>query len=475
MTSGVAYEAMNQAGHYLPANMIIVLNDNEMSISRNVGGISLYLSRIRLSKAYTRMRSELEEGLKTIPGVGKRIFSVFSYLKKAITNAMVPGVLFEELGIKYIGPIDGHNIAQIDETLRGAKRLEGPVLIHVITQKGKGYGPAEARPDAYHGISPFDPKTGKVISGKGGRNFTEVFGEKMVEIGARDEDVIAITAAMKLGTGLSEFAEKYPERFIDVGIAEQLAVNLAAGLALGGKKPVVAVYSTFLQRALDQLCQEVCLQKLPVVFAVDRAGLVGNDGATHHGYFDISYLRMLPEMTVMAPKDGRELENMLDYALSLGTPAAVRFPRGRDEPVMPEKNDPIEIGRGQVLVDGEQVCLAALGRMVGLALRARDVLEDLGVSTSVVNARFAKPLDIDFWSEVTADYDLVVTLEENTRVGGFGDALFEALSDAGIDVSLVRIGLPDRFIDHGDTEMLLKEVGLTPEGVAEKISSLLEG
>lgn len=474
MTSGVAYEAMNQAGHQLKSNLIIILNDNEMSISQNVGGLAAYLSRLRIRPGYTHFKEELEDILKTMPGLGDGIIKVASQVKDTITHALVPGMMFEALGLKYVGPIDGHNVAEVEETVREAREIQGPVLIHAVTVKGKGYGPAERRPDEFHGVSSFDVISGDIPRKPGSRSYTDVFSDVMIELGRERPRLVAITAAMKLGTGLNAFSRRFPARFFDVGIAEQLGVNLAAGLAIGGLEPIVAIYSTFLQRALDQIAQEVCLHDLGVVFAVDRAGLVGQDGATHHGYFDVSYLRMLPNMTVMAPGTGAELAQMLRFGLDLGRPAAVRFPRGQAAEVEGAGIQPLESGKAEVVKEGSRLAIFALGDMLSHAVETAALMEAEGVSTAVINARFAKPIDEEQSVELSRGKDLVITMEDNTVAGGYGEALEDILSRRSAGTRVMVKGLPDRFIEHGTCSELFEITGLTPQGIASEALKELE-
>jgi 1-deoxy-D-xylulose-5-phosphate synthase len=473
MTSGVAYEAMNQAGHQLNSNLIIVLNDNEMSISKNVGGIAAYLSRLRIKPGYTHFKEELEEILRTMPGFGDGIIKVASQVKDTVTHALVPGMLFEALGLKYVGPIDGHDMAEVEETMREARGIEAPVLIHAVTVKGKGYEHAERRPDEFHGVSGFDWKTGQMTRKPGSRAYTDVFSDAMVELGRERPRLVAVTAAMKLGTGLEAFSRRYPARFFDVGIAEQLGVNLAAGLALGGLEPVVAIYSTFLQRAFDQISQEVCLQDLPVVFAVDRAGLVGQDGSTHHGYFDISYMRMLPNMTVMAPATGQELAAMLRLALDLGSPAAVRFPRGQAGEIEGVGAEELVPGRGELIRAGDDVVIFAIGDMVRHGLEAASMLEESGVSASVVNARFAKPVDEESIRAAAAGRKLAVTMEDNVGAGGYGNAVAGIIGASLPGLEVMVRSLPDSYVEHGPTELLLEQVGLSASSVSRAILEAL--
>lgn len=474
MTSGVAYEALNQAGHHPGTRLIVILNDNEMSISQNVGGIASYLSRLRIKPGYTHIKEEFEEVLKTMPGLGDGLFKLATQVKDSLTHALVPGMLFESFGLKYVGPIDGHDISAIEETIREARGIQVPVLIHAITQKGKGYDHSERMPEKFHGVSAFDSSTGQTITKAGEVAYTEKFSDVMLELGAEKPEVVAVTAAMKLGTGLDAFSRRYPRRFFDVGIAEQFAVNLAAGFALGGLKPVVAIYSTFLQRSFDQLSQEVCLQKLPVVFAVDRAGIVGEDGATHHGYFDISYMRMLPNMAVMAPGDADELPAMLRFALELDSPVAIRFPRGRAAELDEVGNEPFAVGRGEVVAEGGDIALLALGDMVEVALQARELLETTGVSTAVVNARFAKPLDEEFLVAVANGKKLVVTLEDNVVAGGYGSGVLEVLGRRLPGTRVIVKGLPDEYVQHGKVSDLLDDVGLSATKIAEEVGGLLQ-
>ena len=474
MTSGVAYEALNQAGQQLGSNLIIILNDNQMSISQNVGGFSSYLSRIRMKPVYRHLKEELEEVLESLPAVGDELVRFAAHVKDSISHALVPGILFEALGVKYVGPIDGHDIEMVEDTIAEAKGMKGPVLLHVVTKKGKGFIHAEQNPDKFHGVSQFDRVTGKIPDEGSSKTYTTLFSDEMVKLAREIPDLVAITAAMKLGTGLERFSSLYPDRFFDVGIAEQLAVNMAAGLALGGMKPLVAIYSTFLQRAFDQLSQEICLQDLPVVFVVDRAGLVGEDGATHHGYFDISYLRILPNMTVMAPGDGSELGAMLRFALELGSPAAVRFPRSRAVFLDGVGCEPIMKGAGEVIRSGEEVAILALGDMVSIAVQVDEILREEGIHCTVVNARFAKPVDPGFLTGVCKGKKLAVTLEDNVTTGGFGSAVYELLRGAGLDMPVLLFGLPDRYVEHGTIEELFNEIGLSPTDIAAGIKRRLD-
>jgi 1-deoxy-D-xylulose-5-phosphate synthase len=474
MTSGVAYEAMNQAGHHPDTRMIIILNDNDMSISQNVGGIASYLSRLRIKPGYTHVKGEFEGMMRTMPGLGGGLLRLFTQVKDSVTHALVPGMLFESFGLKYVGPIDGHDIPALEETIREAREIKGPVLIHTVTQKGRGYDFSERRPEKFHGISAFDSTTGKTNKKSGEVAYTERLSDTLVSLGEEKSDLVAITAAMKLGTGLDAFSRRFPRRFFDVGIAEQFAVNLAAAFALGGLRPVVAIYSTFLQRALDQISQEVCLQGLPVVFVIDRAGLVGEDGSTHHGYFDISYTRMLPNMTVMAPGDGDELARMLRFALDLDSPVAVRFPRGRATMIDGVGREPLVAGRGEVVAEGSDIALLAIGDMVEVAVQVRRSLKEKGISAAVANARFAKPMDPEFLTGIASGKKLVVTLEDNVVAGGYGSGVLEVLGGAMPGATVIVRGLPDRYVHHGKIPELLEESGLSAAKLSEEIAGYLD-
>ncbi|MBC7106920.1 MAG: 1-deoxy-D-xylulose-5-phosphate synthase [Firmicutes bacterium] len=472
LTAGMAFEALNHAGH-LQKDLLVVLNDNEMSIAPNVGALAKYLNRLRTDPMYRRGKEEIERLLNRIPAIGPRVARVVERLKDGLKYLVVPGMFFEELGFAYLGPVDGHDIPLLVEVFRQARKARGPVLVHVLTKKGKGYPPAERNPDLFHGIGPFRADTGEPEAGRG-PTYTEVFGRTVVELARRDPRVVAITAAMPAGTGLVPFAREFPERFFDVGIAEQHAVTLAAGMAKGGLRPVVAIYSTFLQRAYDQIIHDVCLQNLPVVFAVDRAGIVGDDGATHQGLFDLAFLRTVPNMVVMAPRDAAALANMLYTALELGRPAALRYPRRRAPGAPPPEWSPVPLGRAEVLREGDDAALVAIGTMVPVACGAAEVLAAQGIGVAVIDARFAKPLDeecLSAWAERTR---LVVTLEEHVLAGGFGSAVAEMLADRGLSgVRVARMGLSDTFVEHGSQEALLARYGLTPEAVAREVARLL--
>lgn len=469
MTSGVAYEAMNQVGQNMDSNLIIILNDNNMSISKNVGGLAKYLSRQRIRPGYTHLKEEVGGALHRISGVGDSILGAAKHFKDTVAHAFLPGAFFENLGLKYVGPFDGHDIIELSEAIAEARLIKEPVLLHVITQKGRGFDFSEEKPDKFHGVSSFDCETGEFVKTSTDSTYTNIFGNTLIEIAEDRNDIVAITAAMKLGTGLEKFSKIFPDRFLDVGIAEQLGVNIGAGLALSGLKPVVAIYSTFLQRGFDQLSQEVCLPELPVVFAVDRAGLVGEDGATHHGYFDLTYLRALPNMVVMAPGDGGELAEMLKFAVNLNQPAAVRYPRGFADFIETVGGDPIELGKGEMLAGKGNLLIVAIGDMVKKALEVSKALGERGIKTSVVNARFAKPLDADFYRKIFKKKKLIVTMEDNALRGGFGSAIMELLSELGLDIPVLVKGLPDSYINHGSIGELMCEIGLDVSTLTREI------
>ncbi len=471
LTGGTAFEALYQ-GHSGIKDLLVVLNDNKMSISRNVGAIARYLNRVIASRLYNRFSRALDRLILRIPTVGLRLVRWRERVLETIKGLLVPGLFFEEMGFRYFGPVDGHDLPMLLRLLGEIKRERKPVLLHVLTRKGKGYAPAETAPETFHSAGKFEPRTGR--SEPGGRHpaYSEVFGRTLCELAARDTRIVAITAAMAKGTGLDEFRRRFPGRFHDVGIAEEHATIFAGGLAIAGMRPVVAVYSTFLQRAYDQLLHDVCLQRLPVVFAIDRAGLVGEDGPTHHGVFDISYLGMMPNMTLLAPKDERELRDMLHFALSFDGPVAVRYPRGEttgvslDAPV-----EKIEYGRGVVEKRGSDVAILAVGTAVSAALKAAELLESAGWSAMVINPRFLKPLDEELLS-LAASTGRIVTVEEHVLRGGFGSAVVEWLNDrARRPVACVRIGIPDQFVEQGPRDVLCERLGLTPRAIAERVQA----
>ena len=475
LTGGMALGALNQAGA-MQADLTVVLNDNEMSISRNVGALSGHLARLRaalVEPAVRRMRADAARALRRLP-LGEAMLEAMDRFRDGLKQLVVPGMLFEEMGFTYLGPIDGHDIAALIPVLEQAFRLPGPVLVHVVTRKGKGYKPAEQDPTRFHGTAPFDLETGKTQP-KAGPTYSQVFADALVEIARQDPRVVAISAAMLEGTGLVRFQEQFPERCFDVGMAEDVAVVFAAGLAASGYRPVVAIYSTFLQRAYDPIIHDVALQKLPVVFALDRAGLVGDDGPTHHGVFDLSYLRHVPGMVVMAPRDEGELRRMLSTALSYSGPAAVRYPRGCGPGRgLSEQLQPLEIGRAEMLRDGDHVAILAIGSMVDAALEAADKLGAEGISAAVVNARFAKPLDGELICELAGRCGAVVAVEENVVAGGFGSGIVELLAARGVPAAVEIVGLPDAFVPHGNRDELLARYGLDPNGIAWAAHRALE-
>ncbi|NTW29105.1 MAG: 1-deoxy-D-xylulose-5-phosphate synthase [Coriobacteriia bacterium] len=468
LTGGMAFEAMNHIGH-LGTRVVIVLNDNEMSISENVGALSSYLARVRLDPRYTRLRDGVESKLATT-GFGRVMVEAGEAVKGSFKQLLVPGMLFEEMGLKYVGPIDGHDIKQVQTAVERAKTVNGPVIIHAVTRKGRGYAPAENQPDTFHGIGPFSAETGEAASSGGPMNYTNAFSLSLVTEAENDPSIVAITAAMPFGTGLDRFEAAFPGRFFDVGIAEEHAVGMAAGLAAGGLTPVVAIYSTFLQRAYDQLITDIALQNLHVVFCLDRAGLVGEDGPTHHGVFDLTYLRSIPNMMVLAPADEAELANALHTALAADGPVAIRYPRGASRGVgLPVHPSVFETGRAEVRRRGSDVALLAAGRMVGVCEDAAELLAVRGVSASVVNARWIKPLDTEVISWAASEHALVVTVEENTTIGGFGAGVCEVLADLRLQVPVLRLAIPDCFVTHGAMSRLLADVGLTSDGVAASV------
>ena len=459
MTGGMAYEALNNASR-LKSNFIIVLNDNHMSISENVGGISRYLSGLRTTQTYTEIKKGVEGTLKKIPGRGDRIVSQLRKTKSGIKQLFVPGMFFEDMGITYLGPVDGHDVRKLVKVLNEAKRVDHAVLVHVITEKGKGYRPAEENPSRFHGTGPFDIRTGEPTEKSSTDSYTEVFSKVLADIARKDEKVVAITAAMADGTGLAAFKKYFPKRFFDVGIAEEHAMTFAAGLAAGGMKPVFAVYSSFLQRAYDQTLHDVCLQDLPVVIAVDRAGLVGSDGETHQGIFDLSFLSSIPNMTVISPKNRWEMADMLRFAVDYPHPVALRYPRGEAYEGMKEFRAPVEYGKSEVLYEEKDIAVIFVGHMAELADRVRNGIREAGYSCSLINARFVKPLDTQLLDRLSRTHRLFVTIEENVVSGGFGEQVMEYASDAKLPVYVRNIGLPDDYVEHGNVEILRRETGL---------------
>jgi 1-deoxy-D-xylulose-5-phosphate synthase len=477
LTAGLAYEGLNQAGGILKRDLIVILNDNEMSISRNVGALSSFLSRTFSARKLQGARREIGEFFKSLPRIGEDIYQLAKRTEESFKTFVTPGMLFEAFNFEYFGPINGHRIEHLVDILDNVKHIKEPVLLHVATTKGKGYAPAEKNPVYFHGCGCFEVTTGNCVDRKPALpTYTEVFGRTMLELASQDPKIVAVTAAMPEGTGLAKFAQTHPERFFDVGIAEQHAVTFAAGLATEGFRPVVAIYSTFLQRAYDQILHDVCIDRLPVILALDRGGLVGEDGPTHHGVFDLSFLRSLPNMTVMAPRDEAELRRMLLTALRHDGPSAIRYPRG---PAMGVPMDtaiaPMPIGRAKVLREGADVAVFAIGATVAQALAAADLLAQQGIRAAVVDARFVKPLDRQLVCELACAIPRIVTVEENVLQGGFGSAVLEALADAGVQgVALKRIGLPDAFVEHGSQALLRARYGLDADAVARAAVELLQ-
>ena len=471
MTGGMAYEALNNAGK-LETNFIIILNDNNMSISENVGGVSKYLNNIRTADSYLDLKRGIYEALRGTPR-GNNMVSGIRRVKSSFKQLVIPGMLFEDMGITYLGPVDGHNIQALVRVIQEARRVNGAVMIHAITQKGKGSAPAERHPARFHGADPFDVETGLPTRPHTTPNYTDVFSTVMCKLGGRDEKVVAITAAMPDGTGLKRFRNMYPERFFDVGIAEEHAVTFAAGLAAGGMKPVVAVYSSFLQRAYDQILHDVCIQNLPVVFALDRAGLVGSDGETHQGIFDLSYLTSIPNMNVCAPKNKWELADMLKYAVVFGGPIAIRYPRGEAYDGLKEYREPIVCGRAEWIYRERDIALFAVGSMVKTAERVREKLKAEGMQVSLVNARFVKPIDEEAVREACREHRLIVTLEENVSAGGYGEKVLRLLSGEQMAADYLQVALPDAYIEHGNVEKLKSEIGLDPDSICQSIRERL--
>ncbi len=477
LTGGEAFEALNQAGD-LGKKLIVILNDNEMSIDKNVGGMSEYLSRIRLNPQYSKAKRDMGTLLQSIPHFGDKALKTARIVKDSVRAALVPGSLFEELGFHYVGPIDGHNLSLLQEILQRARAMSGPVLIHVHTTKGKGYLPAENQPEKFHGIGKFDPATGEVIKKPSPPSYTAVFGEAIVQLADKNPNLLAITAAMPTGTGLKNFSKIYPGRFFDVGIAEEHAVTLAAGMAADGKHPVVALYSTFAQRAYDQLMHDVCLQNLPVTLCLDRAGLVGADGPTHHGAFDLSYLRHMPNMTVFVPKDEAELRDMLATAVAMDSPTAIRYPRGAGIGVsLTADFKSIPIGKAEIISENDgEVAFLAVGPMVYKAKQAAEILAESGIMATVINMRFVKPLDKAVIETMAASKKLLVTVEENVLAGGFGSAAAEVLTDGDLlkHTSLIRMGIADTFVEQGTHDELLEICNLQPEQLAYKVKERIK-
>lgn len=467
LTGGMAYEALNNAAE-LKKNFIIILNDNEMSITRNVGGMSSYLDHIRMAAPYTELKMGVTNALKKIPKVGDGMVDALHKTKSSIKQLVIPGMLFENMGLTYLGPVDGHDMRQLGKVLQEAKRKQGPVLIHVLTEKGRGYEPAMRHPARFHGAAPYEIETGLPKS-NGNPSYTDIFSTVMRKFGDREPDVVAVSAAMVPGTGLKRFGNMFPERLFDVGIAEEHAVTFAAGLALGGLRPVVAIYSSFLQRAVDQILHDVCMQNLPVVFAVDRAGLVGNDGETHHGCFDLSYLSMMPNMTVMAPKNKWELSDMLKFAIRQKSPVAIRYPRGEAYTGLEDYRAPIEMGKAEILEKGKEIAILAVGNMVRTAVQVTENLRNCGYEPTLVNMRFVKPLDMDLLEILREDHSLIVTMEENVKSGGFGEQVMTYYGSRLHSPAVRIVAIEDQFVPHGSVEDLMHQQQMDSASVTERI------
>ncbi|MCI8787091.1 MAG: 1-deoxy-D-xylulose-5-phosphate synthase [Eubacterium sp.] len=468
LTGGMAFEALNNASR-MRSNFMIVLNDNKMSISENVGGLSKHLNFLRTTESYQEIKTGVANSLSKIPVYGERIVEKIRKTKSGIKQLIVPGMLFENMGIMYLGPVNGHDITGMAKVFREASKYQGPVLIHVLTRKGKGYLPAERHPARFHGAEPFHIETGLPQKKREKANYTDVFSTVMCKLGSRNENVAAVTAAMADGTGLKRFGRQFPDRFFDVGIAEEHAVTFAAGLAAAGLKPVVAVYSSFLQRAYDQILHDVCIQNLPVVFAVDRAGLVGSDGETHQGIFDLSYLSSIPNMTVLAPKNKWELSDMMKFAADFPAPAAIRYPRGEAYDGLKEFREPIVYGKSEMLYKESKIALVAIGSMVKTAAAVREGLHERGYSATLVNARFAKPLDEEMLTGLAAGHKLIVTMEENVINGGFGEHVTEFFSSRRLKNRILNIAIPDTYVEHGNTEILCRELKLDAASICERV------
>ena len=468
MTGGMAYEALNNASR-LKSNFIIVLNDNNMSISENVGGMSRYLNGLRTAEAYTGLKKGVEDTLMKIPLQGEKILYQMKKTKSGLKQLFVPGMFFEDMGITYLGPVDGHDIRKLYKTFQEAKRVDHAVLVHVLTKKGKGYGPAEENPSRFHGIVPFDIETGEAKEKSSKDSYTDIFSKVFCDIAKQNDAVVGITAAMADGTGLARFARMFPDRFFDVGIAEEHALTFAAGLAAGGLKPVVAVYSSFLQRAFDQAIHDVCLQNLPVMIAVDRAGLVGSDGETHQGLFDLSFLNMIPNMTILSPKNRWEMADMVRFCADFQYPVALRYPRGAAYEGLSAFRTPIVYGKSESLYEEEDIAVIFVGHMAELAVHVRDRLKEIGYHCSLINARFVKPLDTEMLEALTKDHRLFVTIEENVLSGGFGEQVLHYVSRAKLDVGVRCIGIPDDYVEHGNVDLLRREVGLDAETIVKQI------
>ena len=472
LTGGMAYEALNNAAR-MDTNFIIILNDNNMSISENVGGVSKYLNNIRTSNTYLDIKDNIYDAIRGTR-YGDEVVSGVRRAKNSLKQLMIPGMWFEDMGITYLGPVDGHDVNGLVRVIKEAKRRKNCVLIHVLTQKGKGYGPAEKHPARFHGAEPFDVATGVPLKKKTKANYTDIFSTVMVKLAARHEDVVAITAAMPDGTGLKRFKSAYPERFFDVGIAEEHAVTFAAGLAVGGLHPVVAIYSSFLQRAYDQILHDVCLQNVPVIFAIDRAGLVGSDGETHQGIFDLSYLSSIPNMHIMAPKNKWELSDMMKFAYAFQGPIAIRYPRGEAFDGLAEHRAEIRMGKSEMISEESGIALFALGSMVKTAIEVREALKEKGIPCTLVNARFAKPIDEEMIRYLAQNHDIIVPMEENVASGGLSEKTVTLVNQEKLPVTVLPVTIPDEYVEHGNVDILKDEIGISTEKVVEKIERLLQ-
>lgn len=471
LTGGMAYEALNNAAK-LETNFIIVLNDNNMSISENVGGMSKYLNNIRTANGYLDLKESVYNALLGTRRGDSTIHKIRK-VKSTIKQMVIPGMYFEDMGVTYLGPVDGHNIDEMIQVINDAKRVKGAVIIHALTKKGKGYAPAERHPARFHGAEPFEIETGIPTHPRTTSNYTDVFSTVMCKLGARDERIVAVTAAMPDGTGLKRFRNMYPDRFFDVGIAEEHAVTFAAGMAAGGLKPIVAVYSSFLQRAYDQILHDVCLQNLPVIFAIDRAGLVGSDGETHQGIFDFTYLSGIPNMTICAPKNKWELSDMMKFAVAFQAPIAVRYPRGNAYDGLKEFRSPIEVGKAEWIYKEWEIALFAVGSMVKTAEQVRDLLKAKGYGVSLINARFVKPIDEEAVKEACKEHALIVTMEENVACGGYGEKVLDCMNRNGLLNQFLPIAIPDAYVEHGNVELLKQEIGIDAESIEKKILEAL--
>lgn len=473
LTGGMAYEALNNAAH-LKSNYIIVLNDNNMSISENVGGMSKYLDGLRTAHIYNDLKKGVTNTLNKIPGAGERIVKGIRKTKNSIKQLFVPGMLFEDMGITYLGPIDGHDIKKLYRTFKEAQKMDNAVLVHVLTKKGKGYAPAERMPAKFHGVSPFDVETGDVLEKKKADTYTDVFADIMSDLGEKEPKLVAITAAMKDGTGLSKFQEKYPDRFFDVGIAEQHAVTFAAGLAAAGMKPVFAVYSSFLQRGYDQIVHDVCMQNLPVIFAIDRAGLVGNDGETHQGVYDIAYLNHIPNIIILAPKNRQEFGEMMAFAVKHNGPVAIRYPRGNVYDGLQDYQEPIIYGKSEVIAKEQGIAIFGSGHMMETAEQVWKTLKEKGYSCSLINSRFVKPLDTEVLHEMAEGHRLFVTIEDASVAGGYGDNVMRYVAEQNMAIKVMTMGIPNLFVEHGNISQLREQIGLDSVSIIEKIETTWE-